>query len=51
MKFIATSDIHGDLPKIPECDAVLICGDISPVLIQRNTVRQNANGLAMLGRI
>lgn len=36
MKFIATSDIHGDLPKIPECDAVLICGDISPVLIQRN---------------
>ena len=36
MKFIATSDIHGDLPNIPECDAVLICGDISPVLIQRN---------------
>ena len=36
MKFVATSDIHGDLPKIPECDAVLICGDISPVLIQRD---------------
>ena len=38
MKFIATSDIHGDLPNIPECDAVLICGDISPVLIQRNMI-------------
>lgn len=41
MKFIATSDIHGDLPNIPECDAVLICGDISPVLIQRDIKLMN----------
>ena len=36
MKFAATSDLHGDLPKIEECDALLICGDISPVIPQRD---------------
>ena len=41
MKFVATSDIHGDLPRIPVCDAVLICGDISPVLIQRDIKLMN----------
>ena len=36
MKFAATSDLHGDLPKIEECDALLICGDLSPVMQQRD---------------
>lgn len=37
MKFIALSDMHGDLPIITEqYDLVFICGDISPVSLQRN---------------
>jgi Icc-related predicted phosphoesterase len=28
---IATSDLHGSFPKIPECDLFLITGDLSPV--------------------
>lgn len=36
MKIGVTSDLHGYLPEIDECELLLICGDISPLQIQRN---------------
>lgn len=37
MRICVTSDLHGILPKIEEpCTAVLICGDIMPLRMQRN---------------
>lgn len=43
MKVVAFSDIHGDLIKhVPECDIVLIAGDITPLDIQNSVEKSIA---------
>lgn len=36
MKIGVTSDLHGYLPTVEPCEVLFICGDISPLNIQRN---------------
>lgn len=38
MKIAIMSDMHGVLPTVEPCDFVFICGDISPLHIQKNIV-------------
>lgn len=38
MKIVVTADLHGYLPKLPDCDLVLICGDVVYLPYQRNTI-------------
>jgi predicted phosphohydrolase len=39
MKVTAISDLHGNLIDIEPCDTLLICGDISPLEIQRDYIQ------------
>ena len=36
MKVCAISDLHGNLPDLPPCDVVCICGDIVPLWVQKS---------------
>lgn len=42
MKIVAISDIHGTLPELQPCDVVVICGDIVPLMVQKNTIASTA---------
>lgn len=39
MKITAVSDLHGNLIDIEKCDILLICGDISPLDIQKDYIQ------------
>lgn len=39
MKITAISDLHGNLINIDPCDILLICGDLSPLDIQRDHIK------------
>ena len=30
MRIAAVADLHGNLPEVPECDVLVICGDLGP---------------------
>jgi hypothetical protein len=42
MKIAATADIHGSLPEVPECDLLLIAGDVCPVDASHEPAAQRA---------
>lgn len=42
MKIVALSDLHGNLPELPPCDVVCICGDIVPLMVQKNIIASTA---------
>lgn len=39
MKLTVVSDLHGNLPCIEPCDVLCICGDISPLIIQKDHIQ------------
>ena len=42
MKIVALSDLHGNLPELSPCDVVCICGDIVPLMVQKNAMESIA---------